>query len=181
MTPLLSASAVLWALAIAVGAVDGLYFHLWKYRLHARAESWTEHLTHLGRAFLLPPTLWLAFLLGAAGTAAERLVPLIALIVLDAVLGLWDVMLETASRRALGGLQRSEYLVHVVATALHSGAEALAVAAWALAATGRAAFAIREPVFARALASVLLPAAIAAALLHAALLYPRFRAARRQD
>lgn len=177
MTPLLSASAVLWALALAVGAIDGLYFHLWKYRLYARPESRAEHRAHLGRAFLLPPTLWFAFLAPGSATA-QRLVPLVILIALDAGLGVWDVLLETASRRAIGGLLRSEYLIHVVATALHSGAEVLAVAAWALAGTGGAAFAIGSPVFAKALASLLLPIAIASALLHAMLLHPRFRAVR---
>lgn len=178
MTPLLSASAVLWTLALVVGAVDGLYFHLWKYMLHARSESRTEHLAHLGRAFLLPPTLWLAFLKDADGAPLQRLVPLIIVIALDAVLGVWDVMLETESRRAIGGLRRSEYLIHVVATALHSGAEVLAVAAWVLAWTGSAAFAVRSPVFAHAVASLLLPVAVGAALLHAVLLHTRFRGTR---
>ena len=40
------------ALFAAVGAYDGLYLHLWKYRLYAREESRREHALHTAVAFL---------------------------------------------------------------------------------------------------------------------------------
>lgn len=132
---LLRISAVLWIVTFAVGAVDGLYYHLIKLRLHARADSRTEHVAHSLRAFLLPPTLWVAFV--ATGLApAARLGLLLALIATDLAVAVWDVVLESKSRRALGGLPHVEYFVHVATTAAHSAAEAFAIAAVVLALHG---------------------------------------------
>ena len=132
---LLRISAVLWVVTFAVGAVDGLYYHLIKLRLHERAESRNEHVAHSFRALLLPPTLWVAFV--ATGLApAGRLGLLLALIATDFGVAIWDVVLESKSRRALGGLPHVEYFVHVAATAAHSAAEAFVIAAVVLALHG---------------------------------------------
>jgi hypothetical protein len=132
---LLRISVVLWVATFAVGSVDGLYYHLIKLRLHERSESKTEHLAHSLRALLLPPTLWVAF--AAAGMAPlARLGVLIALIAADWLVAMWDVILESKSRRGLGGLPHAEYFVHVSATATHSAAEAFVIASLVLATRG---------------------------------------------
>jgi hypothetical protein len=123
VSPLLWLSLAAWAAALGVGALDGLYFHLWKFRLYARPQSRTEHLTHTVRACLLGPILWLAFV-------APRLDLLVMLVAVDTVVVLADVWLETESRRDLGGIPRAEYVVHVVANTLHTGAMTLAMAVW---------------------------------------------------
>jgi len=134
---LLRISVVLWVATFAVGAVDGLYYHLIKLRLHQRAGSRTEHVAHSLRALLLPLTLWAAFVATDLAPAA-RLGLLLALIAADLGVAVWDVILESKSRRALGGLPHVEYFVHVAATAAHSAAEAFVVAAVVLTLRGGA-------------------------------------------
>ena len=175
MNQLLSASATLWALALGVGAIDGLYFHLWRFRLHVRSRSRTEHIAHTGRALLLPPTLLLAFFnVISTASGSERVSLLVAFIGVDWSFGIWDAFIETKSRQDLGGLPRSEYLVHLVATGLHSGAEVLAVAAWALSVRCWSGSNLVDS-YARAIGIALLPASVAVALLHILFLHPRFR------
>ena len=127
---LLTISIVLWALTFAVGAVDGIYYHLFKLRLHARAESRREHLAHTARAVLLPVTLWVAFLAPLPSSPTSRLYVIGALVGADWLVAAWDVYLEKNSRRDRGGLPHLEYFVHVAVTALHSAAEAFVVAGW---------------------------------------------------
>src|SRR5262245_59106415 len=129
---MLTVSAILWTLTGAVGAIDGLYFHLYKFRLYKRPESRLEHLAHTVRDILVPPMIWFAF--GDSSIAPSlRLEVLIALIAADWLAAAWDVLLEKKSRVELGGMPHFEYFIHVAATGLHSAAEALAIAAWALA------------------------------------------------
>ena len=114
-----TASVVLWAAALLIGAIDGLYFHLWKFRLYAQPEARLEHVAHAMRALLVVPTLWVAFF----GPVRARVAVLIGLIAADLVVAIWDVYLERKSRRSIGGMPHFEYFVHVAVTTLHSAAE----------------------------------------------------------
>lgn len=58
---LMIAATIFLALFALVAAVDGLYFHLWKYRLYARPESVYEHKLHTVRAFLFIPIVFFLF------------------------------------------------------------------------------------------------------------------------
>jgi hypothetical protein len=147
-----------WAAALAVGALDGLYFHLWKFRLHARRQSRSEHVMHTVRACLLGPILWLAFV-------APRLDLLVALVAIDTAVVIADVWLETASRRDLGGIPRAEYVVHVVANTLHTGAMTLAMATWWLSP------AAEVPHLLRGMAEALAACTVPVAVLHVALMF----------
>lgn len=103
----------------AIAGVDGLYFHLYRYRLYRRPQSRREHRLHTINAFLFVPLvaslfvaaprglfLWLALLLFLASLAVEIL----------------DVLCEPDSRRDLGGLLPSEYLMHFLMSGLRVGA-----------------------------------------------------------
>ena len=173
----LSISVVLWTLALAVGAADGFYFHLWKYRLYSLPRSRKEHIAHTGRAVLLPPTLWLAFGDIPGQGLRSRIYMLGSLVMLDALIGIGDALIEHGSRRDLGGLPRYEYLIHVVATGLHSGAEALAIVAWLAIdlrwAGDRVTPVGLSPVF-HSISSFLLVVAAVVASAHVALLHPGF-------
>lgn len=178
MGGLLSASAILWALALAIGSADGLYFHLWKYRLHARIETRSEHVAHTWRALLLPPVLWLA-LLGSGMPLGIRIGGLVALAAIDWTIGIWDALLERRSRQTLGGLPHHEYLVHLIATGVHSGAEVLSIASLSVAlASGESASAFASTSLASAAGFVLVPSSVAVALVHVVLLHPRFASSR---
>ena len=61
MNHLMIAALLCLALAIVLGAIDGSYYHLQKYRLYANAESRFEHQLHTIRAFLFAPIIWLLF------------------------------------------------------------------------------------------------------------------------
>ncbi|NVI96985.1 hypothetical protein HV824_02455 [Myxococcus sp. AM009] len=167
MSPnLVLASTVLLLAFVHLSVVDGVYLHLWRYRLHAREESRHEHWLHTARAVLFPPILATLFL------APPRGVVLwfgLALVALDQVVELFDTFSERDSRAALGGLSSFEYSLHVVLTTLRVGALALALAAvppeawspWAPSVPGQA-----HPAFVRAAVEFLLPGAIVAAVVH---------------
>src|SRR6185369_8512911 len=61
MNHLITAAVISLNAAVLLGAVDGLYFHLWKYRLYSRPETRYEHKLHTLRAFLFIPIVWLLF------------------------------------------------------------------------------------------------------------------------
>jgi hypothetical protein len=120
--------------AFGLGAVDGLYFHLQRYRLFAHAESRYEHALHTVRAWLILPPLTLLYLADSTGAFLWCAAACIAA---DQVVLALDLRAETFSRRHLGGLSPAEYQIHVVANGLHGVALALALAsrpadAWSL-------------------------------------------------
>jgi hypothetical protein len=133
---LIAAGTVFLILFAAVGAYDGLYLHLWKYRLYAREESRYEHKLHTAVAFLFVPVVWLLFAGNFGGLALWAAVALVAA---SFVVELMDVAEENGSRAGLGGLSREEYIAHVLAITTRVAAVALAlaakpVAAWSLSA-----------------------------------------------
>lgn len=128
---LIVAGTVFLVLFAAVGAYDGLYLHLWKYRLYAREESLYEHKLHTAVAFLFVPVVWLLFSGNFGGLALWTAV---IFVIVSFVVELMDVLEENDSRASLGGLSREEYAAHVVAITSRVAAVALALAAKPLAA-----------------------------------------------
>jgi phosphatidylglycerophosphate synthase len=120
------AGTVCFVVHALIGAIDGAYYHLKKYKLYTHEESLFEHKLHTLRAVFLSLTALLLFTLNSAGwllwTAA-------LIIVVDLVVLAWDVLIERRSREKLGGLSSKEYLVHVLASVLHAAGLALALAA----------------------------------------------------
>lgn len=128
------ASTVLLLGFAVLSMIDGVYLHLWRYRLWARADSRAEHWLHTGRAVLFAPIVLLVF---ATPTAGAALWAGVALLVVDQVLEVLDVLEERRSRETIGGLGSGEYLVHAILVTLRAGAVALALAsrpaaAWSL-------------------------------------------------
>jgi hypothetical protein len=122
---LLVASLIAMIAAFAVGGVDGLFFHLQRFRLFAHAESRFEHVLHTGRALLAIPAVIFLYLFEPAGMA---LYCALAAGVADQALMVVDVVIEKRSRLRWGGLPHAEYMVHLVANSLHAAAFALAFA-----------------------------------------------------
>ena len=112
----------------AIGAVDVLYFHLYRFRLYAQPGSVAEEVTHLCRHAIF---LALLLVLSSGGRSPERDALVFLLIGLDLLNGATDVLLERGSRAPLGGLPPLESLVHF----LSSFGMGLAVAAYVLAPT----------------------------------------------
>ena len=109
-----------------VAAVDGLYLHLWKYRLYARPESRYEHKLHTAQAFLFVPIVFFFFYQNFGGWALWTGVLFIAF---EQVVEIMDVLDENDSRASLGGLSSTEYAAHAIAITARTAAIALAVAA----------------------------------------------------
>jgi hypothetical protein len=123
---LISAATVFLILFGIVAAFDGLYLHLWKYRLYARPESRREHKLHTAQAFLFVPVLFFLFYKDFGGWALWAGVLFIAL---EQVVEIIDVLDENDSRASLGGLSSTEYATHVIAITARTVAIALALAA----------------------------------------------------
>jgi len=126
MSSLLIAALVCLALALILGGIDGVYYHLKRYQLYLHAESRFEHQLHAARAFLLAPILWLLFGQNYGGWLLWLGILFFAA---DTVVELIDVLIENRSRAKFGGLTTGEYAIHVNATALRVAGVALILAA----------------------------------------------------
>jgi hypothetical protein len=170
--PLLIASLAATLVALGIGAVDGLYFHLRRFRLYEHAESRFEHAIHTGRAWLAVPALALLYLVDSGGPA---LYAALGVVLADQVLAGLDLWVERKSRARWGGVPHGEYVVHVVAHAFHGIGIALAFAsrpgwAWSWSASSQAS---SLPELARWLVVVLAGGAAIAAVQHVFLLFGR--------
>jgi hypothetical protein len=102
-------------IAGALGAFDVAWFHIHRGRLAQRPECQREVLWHTVRhAVYATQFLWVANL-RFHGLA---LLLVAALYGLDVFIAWGDVLEETASRKAQGGLPRGEYFMHVVLSLL---------------------------------------------------------------
>lgn len=126
MEHLVTASFVFLNIFMVLGAVDLFYFHIWKYKLHARPESRYEHKLHMAFAFLMVPLAVLLYYQNFGGIALWAGAFFVA-----AALGteLMDVFSENDSRASIGGLSTQEYALHVVLTILKVASFALLFAA----------------------------------------------------
>jgi hypothetical protein len=103
-------SYLLFAIGL-LGAADILFFHTLGQRLHGHAPARAELVTH----FLRGPTYALLFL-AVPNVACQGawFWALALLLAFDLAISVADFWLEPESRRALGGLPRGEYLLHVL-------------------------------------------------------------------
>ncbi len=174
MSNLMLLSTVLISAFAVLAAIDGLYFHLWKYRLHTWSDTRWEHQLHTARAVLFPGVVLLLY---AENTGGLALWTAVALIATDIGIQLVDMLIERDARARWGGLSSNEYAVHVVLTGLHAAAIALALAskplsAWALSAP--LVLAGEQCSLATTAANIILPGAMAIAVLHLWLCRRRF-------
>jgi hypothetical protein len=128
-----TAGTVFLAVFLGLGAVDGIYLHLWRYRLHARSASRYEHRMHTIAAVLFAATLPAVFLWETGGLLLWTGV---GLIVADMVVSIVDMFSERDSRAELGGLSTGEYVLHMLIMSFRGAALALMLAgrpaaAWA--------------------------------------------------
>jgi len=175
-TPLFIAGAGLLAAFAGIGMIDGAYFHIVKYKLHTRRESFVEHITHTLNAIFFPPIVYLLLYRDSAGLALWAAA---ALVVVDVGIESWDVLIERCSRSSLGGLTPVEYWIHMMAVTLRIGGMAVLFAARPLAAWSLSAPSVlsgEPPHAVRLVALVLIVGATITAAQHVWLLQPRYRA-----
>ena len=116
--PTLLGAALCLAAFTAIASVDGLYFHLYRYRLYLRPDSRYEHRLHTVNAVLFVPLTALLYCTEPRGL--WRLLAL-ALFAASVVIEILDVRCEKESRRTLGGLTTTEYLMHFLMSGLRFG------------------------------------------------------------
>jgi hypothetical protein len=116
---------LLLSIVAPLGALDILWFHIHRFRLFEQPSARRETVTHLVRGFLF----------AVAAVVLSRYQPtgawfwLVAgLFAFDFVNNVVDVALEEKSRAPIGGLPRSEYVIHIVGSTF-AGAVALAFVA----------------------------------------------------
>jgi hypothetical protein len=123
----MSHAAVYLLLAFSViAAVDGFYFHLYRYRLWERPRSRREHMLHTWNAVLMPLSIAPLFLAAATGAWLWGAALLHAA---TAAIESADVFTEGDSRADLGGLTPAEYWMHFMMSGLRWAYAALAFAA----------------------------------------------------
>ncbi|ASE62080.1 hypothetical protein CEQ15_11550 [Chryseobacterium indologenes] len=101
---------------------DGVFLHLYKYRLYQHEESRFEHLTHTIRALLFTGILISLFI-----NIENNNLFLFGciLIAVDIITLLVDAYVEKDSRAFMGGLPRWEYIVHLLVNGFHFAAIAV--------------------------------------------------------
>lgn len=166
---LMIASSWILLAFLFLSAFDGIYYHLWKFRLQEREDSKFEHITHTLRALLFVPTIILVYWVGL-----QSYILWLALVILvfDLMTEVLDVLNENASRATLGGLPSNEYLVHITLTTLRVAALTLAFAAlptdaWHL----NTEISVEVPELSKLLALQVLPGAVLVAGLHLDLIF----------
>ena len=98
-----------------LGVFDVLYFHVYKCKLHLRAECQREVFWHVLRHLIYAVQfIWVAHF----RFHGWALLLLFALYFCDVFVAWADVLEENKSRAAQGGLPRGEYFMHVVLSVL---------------------------------------------------------------
>lgn len=101
---------------------DGVYLHLYKYRLQDHRESRFEHLTHTIRAILFSAILYTLFI--RVDNSMLFFIG-ITLVFFDVIIMITDAYLEKDSREFMGGLPRWEYILHLLVNGFHFAAIAV--------------------------------------------------------
>ncbi|MFN2424904.1 MAG: hypothetical protein ABR587_00505 [Candidatus Binatia bacterium] len=100
------------AIVGTIGAIDVLYYHLYRFRLYSQPGSVAEEVTHL-----LRNAIFIAILLVCMQPATEPWARVMFfLFAADLTNSVIDVLLEKNSRAPFGGLPSGEYLVHILST-----------------------------------------------------------------
>lgn len=118
----LIAATVFLILFTFLGAFDGLYFHIYKFKLHRLPEARFEHQIHAARGVLFVPIAGLLFAVNSAGWLLWLGLFLLAA---DLFLEIVDVLAEKEARALIGGIYPVESALHITATAARAVAIAL--------------------------------------------------------
>ncbi|MBL8858793.1 MAG: hypothetical protein JNL28_09830 [Planctomycetes bacterium] len=102
-------SWILLAMGV-LGAADILFFHKLAHNLHAHPPARAELITHSLRG---PTYAALFAMVPNFEFHGAWFVALMAVLAFDLAISIADFWIEPTSRRALGGLPRGEYLLHV--------------------------------------------------------------------
>jgi len=114
---LMTIAALVFLIHGIVASIDGVYFHLHKYKLYAYPDTFEEHITHTFRAVMMTLASCLLFIFNVSSCLLWAAV---GVMIADLIIQSWDVLIERRSRVRFGGLSSLEYLVHANAIVLYS-------------------------------------------------------------
>ena len=106
----MTATLTLFVVLAFLGAFDTLYYHEWRARLPAmgllaRSELQLHALRDFVYAIIFGALPWMAW-------QGRYVLPLIALLVVEIILTLWDFVVEDWIRKPLGGVYPGERVMH---------------------------------------------------------------------
>ena len=102
-----------------LGAFDGIYFHMLKYKLHEHPPAKFEHQLHTFRGLLFIPIALIFFVWNSSGILLWLG---IGLLLIDFIAEIIDIMVEKEARKELGGISSAETVIHVTATGFRMAA-----------------------------------------------------------
>lgn len=102
---------ILFIVLATIGAFDVGYYHILKLRLFERPECKHEQIAHTCRGLLFTGILAMVAFGAPRGGFATALLVLFAI---DTINTIVDTFVEQDSRASLGGLERGEYMTHVI-------------------------------------------------------------------
>ena len=94
-----------------IGVFDEAYFHQYKGNILKRRECFFENTLHLLRSYCFSAIFFIFALFEFSGGYTFIL---IALFMIDLMVGAFDILVEEKSREFQGGLNRFEYLTHMI-------------------------------------------------------------------
>lgn len=109
---------LLMALMATIGSFDGLYYHIYRFRLFDQPASRAETVTHLLRGLSFAAAV---LVISAGRPEGAWYWAIAALFGADLLIDVVDVLIEPSSRKPLGGLPGPEYLIHMVVMAISGG------------------------------------------------------------
>lgn len=104
-----SVAVIFLILFSILSAIDGLYIHLIKFKLHENPETKKEHQLHTIRSFLFLLILLFLFYFKTSG---YWLYITVFILLADVIIESQDMLLEFKSRKNIGGLPSYEYFLH---------------------------------------------------------------------
>ena len=109
MEVLIGFAAVVQIAFIFFASFDALYYHFYKFKLHLRSSTTTEHQLHTANALLFPVTIYFLFCGNFTGVALWLGIGAVAV---TFGIELFDVFTEKTSRIEFGGLPAFEGVLH---------------------------------------------------------------------
>ena len=106
-------ATISFLLFVLLGAFDGVYFHMIKYKLYQHPPARFEHQLHTFRGVIFLPITLIFFVWNSAGMLLW--LGLFFLFV-DFIAEIIDILIEKEARKDLGGISPFESVIHVTAT-----------------------------------------------------------------
>ena len=118
-------ATISFILFVVLGAFDGIYFHMIKYKLYQHPPAQFEHQLHTFRGVMFLPITLIFFVWNSAGILLWFG---LLLLFVDFIAEIIDIMVEKNAREELGGISPIESVIHITATGFRMASLAIILA-----------------------------------------------------